>query len=119
MAHQLTLYEEVLLLALDDVRGTATVGSTHSYALGGAILAELLLAGAVTIEQQKKTKLLVYGRQTSATGNDPLLSDALERVRNAKRRASLQTWVSRFAGIKGLQKRIAERLRQKGVLRYE
>jgi golgi phosphoprotein 3 len=116
MPQQLTLYEEILLLALDDVRGTAAVGSMHAYAVGGAILAELLLSRTLGIEQQRKSQIVVYTGESP--GSDPLLNDCLQRVRTAKRRASPQTWVARFAGIKGLQKRIAERLRQKGVLRY-
>jgi golgi phosphoprotein 3 len=117
MAHELKLYEEVLLLALDDVRGTAAIGSMSAYAIGGAILAELLLSGTLAIEQERKSKLVVYAGD--APGSDPLLNECLQRIRTAKRRASPQVWVSRFAGIKGLQKRIAERLRQKGVLRYQ
>jgi len=116
MAHQLMLYEEVLLLALDDVRGTSGLGTMHAYSLGGAILAELLLCGALGVEQQKKTKLLVDTGKSARS--DPLLNECVQRVRTSKRRASVQTWVSRFANMKGLQKRIAERLRQKGVLRY-
>jgi hypothetical protein len=40
----LWLHEEILLLALRDKEGTFASGSHHRHALGGAILAELLLA---------------------------------------------------------------------------
>lgn len=116
MAHQLTMYEEMMLLALHDERGTTPFGSMHGYALAGAILAELLLRGAVELETVKKSRLVVAGG--TLTG-DALLDDCLARVRTAKRRASAQTWVSRFSQTKDLHRRVAERLRQKGVLRLE
>ena len=43
---RLTLHEEILLLALRDEEGTIASGTNYSYALGGAILAELILPRA-------------------------------------------------------------------------
>jgi hypothetical protein len=51
--------------------------------------------------------------------DDPVLEECLERVRDAKKRASLQTWVSRFATVKNLRHRVAAGLCQRRILRAE
>ena len=118
-SHSLTLPEEVLLLALDDEKGTAGFGSTHGYALGGAILAELLLRGRVRIDEEGKRKKWVVAVDGVGGTGEPLLDEALARVRSAKRRGSPGTWVQRFSSTRGLQERLARRLCQRGVLRAE
>ena len=50
----LYLYEEVMLLALRDREGTIARGTMYQYAIGGAILAELLLSSRVEIENPAK-----------------------------------------------------------------
>ena len=50
----LYLHEEIMLLALRDEEGTVEFGSMYGYALGGAILAELLLAGRISVEEGKR-----------------------------------------------------------------
>ena len=49
----LYLHEEVTLLALRDCGGTIVTGSMHDYTIGGAILAELLLAQRLAVEERK------------------------------------------------------------------
>ena len=113
-ARPLTLYEEILLLALDDDKGTTGLDSRHDMAMGGAALAELVLLGAVTIDADRK-KLV-----TAAPGvrvADPLLAECLELVRGARRRRRAGQWVQKFAGLKGLKNRVARGLVEKGVLR--
>ncbi|MBE0566836.1 MAG: GPP34 family phosphoprotein [Krumholzibacteria bacterium] len=111
---QLTLYEEILLLALDDAKGTTAVGSMHANAMGGAILAELVLLGAVTVGADKKT--LVDARP-DARADDPILAECLALVQEAKRRRKASDWVLKFAGRKDLRNRAARGLVAKGVLR--
>ncbi len=113
----LYLYEEVLLLALRDRKGTIASGTMYQYAIGGAILAELLLSSRVEIEQVRKKKFLKL--TDSTTLGDPLIDECLEKVKNAKRRAVLQTWVSRFAGVRQLKHRAARQLCRRGILRME
>ena len=48
-----------------------------------------------------------------------MIDECLTMIRNAKKRASLQTWVSRFVGIKNLRHRIAEGLAKRGILRVD
>ena len=109
----LYLHEEVLLLALHDEAGKIQ-GGWFNYAMGGAILAELLLAGRVTIETVKKKKLLAMDR-TSMIG-EQILDECLLRVQQSKRRATLATWVTRFSSLRKLRERTADRLCLRGIL---
>jgi hypothetical protein len=116
----LTLPEEVLLLALRDKEGTAYAGASYHFALGAALVAELLLQGRIRVLVPKKPRpvrqRLVDVVSREPVG-DPLLDEALERVAQARRRASVGTWVSRLAGTKRLKRRVAEQLVDRGVLR--
>lgn len=112
---QLFLHEEIMLLALRDREGTVAASGTYSYAIGGAALAELLLAGRIAIQPEGKKRFvrLVDDRPFG----DPLLDACLQRLATARKRAQLQAWVSRFAGTKNLKHLVAGRLAGKGVLR--
>ena len=78
----LTLYEEILLLALKDEEGTVAFGVMLSQALGGAILAELLLEGRLETTKDKSPKIKAVGRTPLG---DPILDNALGLVRAAKK----------------------------------
>lgn len=112
----LLLHEEIMLLALRDEKGTVDFGSQYAYALGGAILAELLQSGRISVEDGKKK--LVDLRSCEPLG-DPVIDECLERISAAGRRASLQTWVQRFSNLKKLHHRVAEGLCQRGILRVD
>lgn len=117
MSSELMLHEEILLLALDDVKGVVPFGTMHTYGMAGGILTELLLGGSLRVERVKKS-LIIDMADDRSTG-DPVLDDVLVRIRSAKRRASLNTWVSHVAGISRLQERVAEGLHDRGILRSE
>jgi len=86
-------------------------------AMGGAFLAELLLSNRITVETQRKKKFAVV---TDATPfGEPLLDECLDKLKNAKRRQQLQTWVRRFSGLKNLKDRAARQLVQRGILRAD
>lgn len=114
---RLFLHEEIMLLALRDVEGTVISSPMYEYAIGGAILAELLLNRRIGIEQSGK-KAFVKLRSSEATG-DPLIDECIGKIGSAKRRATLQTWTSRFAGLKNLKHRVASRLCERGILRAD
>ncbi len=114
---ELHLYEEILLLALKDEEGTVAPGAMYQYAVAGAILAELLLDGRIGLVQEKRRRLVEVA--DSAPMDNDLLFECLERIRTAKRRASLQTWVARFAGMGGLLHRVALQLCRQGILRMD
>jgi hypothetical protein len=117
MTHRkLPLYEEILLLALDDDKGTTEMGSMFQNAMGGAILAELVLEGAIKIDQDKKKKVHV---QPAARVDDAILAECLDMVREKDKPQAASTWVPKFANMKGLKNRVARQLVGKGVLAEE
>jgi len=111
----LFLHEEIMLLALRDEEGTIASGTMYPYAIGAAVLAELLLNERVAVEPSGKRKLV--NLLSSMPLGDPLIDECLGKISRAKRRAVLQTWVSRFAGVKDLKHRVAQRLCHRGILR--
>jgi len=115
---ELHLYEEILLLALRDEEGTVAWGAMDHFAVGGAILAELLLEKRVCIEEPRRNRKLVTLSSPAPTGDD-LLDESLERIVGAKRRNRPQTWVSQFANIKQLRHRVAAQLCRRGILKVE
>lgn len=113
----LFLHEEIMLLALKDTEGTIAPGTMYQYAIGGAILAELLLRRRTAVVEHGKKRLVDTIDETPV--GDALIDECCERISTAKRRASLQTWVSRFAGIKDLRHRAARQLCQRGILQAD
>lgn len=111
----LFLYEEIMLLALRDEEGTTSTGYAE-YVIAGAILAELLLERRISLGDTRKQLVAV---QNGKSTGDPILDECLERIAAAKRRGSLQTWVSRLAGTKGLRHKVARRLCDRGILRAD
>ncbi len=111
----LFLHEEVMLLALRDEEGTIASGTMFQYAIGAAILAELLLNQRIALDESRKKKLVNLISSTPL--GEPLIDQCLEKIGNAKRRASLQMWVSRFASIKNLKHLAAQQLCDRGILR--
>ena len=119
MTNQPTLYlhEEILLLALKDEKGTVAESSMYPYAIGGAVLAELLLRNRIRVDEVKKNKRIHLVDSTPV--GDPLIDECLERIRTSKKPALLQTWVTRFSGVKGLKHRVAQQLCRRGILRAD
>jgi Golgi phosphoprotein 3 len=111
----LALHEEILLLALENKKGTTAIESHLNLALGGAILAELLLLGRIQVQKEKKKQFAIVSN-TKPTG-DPLLDDCLGRIAESKKRQQLKAWVTRFSNIKKLKRRVAAQLCRKGIVR--
>lgn len=116
--NELHLYEEVMLLALRDREGTVASGAMYNYAVGGAILAELLLAQRLRIEEPRRRKKLVTLADPTPVG-DTLLDECLERIALATRRKRPEGWVSSFAAIKQLKHRVAAGLCRRGILKAD
>lgn len=114
---RLGLHEEITLLALRDEQGTFQIGPALAYAVGGAILAELLLSGAAETTGRPGKLLLVSKRGDEL--RDPILEECRERVAHATRRATPRSWVSRFAHTRGLSKRLIGQLCRRGILRED
>ena len=114
-SQSLFLYEEIMLLALRNEKGTIAT-SYSEYAVAGAVLAELLLDRRIFVDNTRKQLVDLY--KTEPTG-DLIIDECLERMMAGKKRASLKTWVSRLAGIKGLRNKAARQLCKRGILRAE
>lgn len=112
----LTLPEEIMLLALHDEKGTTGVESMYSYAIGGAVLTELVMRGRVRLDTSKKKRVHLVNAKPVG---DPLLDECLIKLVDARKPAGAQTWVSRFAGVKNLKHRLAERLCERGILKAD
>lgn len=110
----LTLPEEVLLLVLTDRTGSLLEETHFRYALGGAILAELMLQDRIELEPGTGQHLVTV-TQRKATG-DPVLDDALVQLVNATRRANPEKWVDRFSEHEELYLRVCRQLCRKKVL---
>ena len=112
----LFLHEEIMLLALHDDKGTIS-SENYPYAIGGAVLADLLLSGRLRVDEERRKKFI--GLRSDRPLGDPIVDECLAKVAEAKRRATVQTWVSRFAGLSELKHRVAKGLCKRGILRAD
>lgn len=109
------LHEQLILLAIRDDKGTVeSKASMYRFALGGALLAELSLAGRIRVGEGKRALVDLVDR--SPLG-EPVLDECLGKIAAAKRRRRATTWVARFADVKRLRHRVAEGLCRRGILR--
>jgi len=106
-----------MLLALRDRKGTIAAGAAFPYVLGGAILAELLLEKRIEIEVVKKKQFVNVINPEPA--GDPVIDEVLLKLREAKRRATVKTWVPRLSRVKRLKHRVAEELCRRRILRAD
>jgi len=113
-AATLPMYEEILLLALDDDKGTIGLGDTFGLAMGGSMLAELAMLGAVKIDKGKKKEVEAVKR---AQVDDPLLAECLAAIQADKKTRPARHWVTKFSGTKDLKNKAARQLVAKGVLK--
>ncbi len=116
----LRLHEEILLLALRDEKGTVASGTMFKYAIGGGILAELLLNKRVTVKPagRKKNKHLVFLNSATSMSNE-VIDECLSKVRFSNNPKSAQSWVMRFAQTKNVKERVAARLCKLRILQAD
>ena len=115
-ANDLFLHEEIMLLALRDEEGTIASGSMYNYAVGGAIMAELLLTQRIAVEQSKKKLVSVLSPELL---DDPLIDEWFIKMASVKRRKNLQGWVDSIANTRSLKDRVAVQLCQRGILKMD
>ena len=106
--------EDVLLLLLDDTKGTVSPWGNTDAALGGAVLAELAVLGLATVDEKKS---IWRGEKVHATGTppadlDPVLAEALATIAEKDRKAS--ALVPKLG--KGLADRLAAGLAERRIL---
>ena len=114
--HDLHLHEQLLLLVLRDRKGTVDYrAGFYNLAMGGAMLAELALAGLIRIDEDKKAR--VDAVPGASRPRDEIMAEGLERVRNSRRRRRASAWVQTFGNLKRLRHRTALGLCRRGILR--
>ncbi|MBN2416617.1 GPP34 family phosphoprotein [bacterium] len=116
-AANLFLHEEITLLALKEKEGTVEPNTSYTFALAGALLADLLLSKRIEIDERKKKKYISLA-DTTLFG-DPLLDECIEKLRSAKKPKQIETWVSTFSGLKELRHRSALQLCRRGILKAD
>lgn len=111
----LNLAEELLLLALNDEKGTVVTSASLAlpYGLAGAILMELTLDGHL---DERDGRIVVTDTRPTKDG---LLNDALQLIRDSEKRRKPDYWVDKIARIKNLKGRVLDRLIDQGVLKKE
>lgn len=110
-AVRLALPDELLLLALDDERGTRAHATELEPGLAGAVLLDLALRGRLDVDG--KTLRVV---DPAPTG-DAVLDAALEAIARETRPRSAKHWVSKLQ--KGVRQQVSDRLVAAGTLRRD
>jgi len=106
--------EDLLLVLLDDKKGTVSTWGKTDAVLGGAVLTELAVAGLVTVDRHNSIWRAdkVHASEPAPSELDPVLADALALIAEKDRKASdLVTKIG-----KGLEKRLEAALAERGVL---
>ncbi len=111
----LKLFEEVLLLALKDEKGTVSVDFLE-YALAGSIISELVLAGTIAIDSSKQKRVSTLNAKPLG---DDILDEAMSLIRERENTKGLKHWISKIASIKNLKERVAVRLCDAKILKAE
>jgi hypothetical protein len=104
--------EDLLLLLLDDESGKVPSSDTAETALGGAVLAELAILGAVTIGERTSRWKAPKVTVTGPAPEDRVLADALETI--AEKERAPQDLVNRLG--KGLIDTLGDRMAERGIL---
>jgi hypothetical protein len=113
---ELRLHEEMLVLALDDEKGTIRA-SNYKYGVCAGLLGELILEGrAELVAGPKPSKDRIMPANPKLL-SDPLLDEVLRKIHESKKRRSPKDWVARLAQMGGLRKRVATGLVRRGILR--
>jgi hypothetical protein len=117
VSYDLYLHEEFMLLALREDAGTVATSESIEVPLAAALLLELVLRGRVELESGGEAPLVSVVDGTPV--GDPILDQALDRIRDAGDALGLTTWVERLAELPDLKQRVAQQLCERGILRAD
>lgn len=112
----LTLVEEIVLLSLDDATGAhlPLLPHTIGYALAGAVLADLEMAGRIATDTK-----CVKVRNAGLTGN-PLLDPCLQRIAAEEKCHPISYWLGIFSDEKrDIEKAALDHLVERGILKHQ
>lgn len=110
----LTLFEELLLLSINQDKGTYIKWSVERVNVGltGAALADLALAGKIGAQDNHRLKLI----DETPTG-DEILDDFIKTMKDAEKERKFGAWITTLTQKpEKFRKKIAQRLIHKGIL---
>jgi hypothetical protein len=113
----LTLFEELMLLSIDEENGSSHPSISDNLGLGmsGALLADLALRGKLRVSESHRIEL----KDASQTG-DEILDEALEQIQSSEQPRKVTYWIKQFGDEpKKLRQRLLERLAANGVVKEE
>jgi hypothetical protein len=113
---ELRLHEEMLVLSLDDEKGTIRA-SNYKYGVSAGLLGELILEGRAELKPGPKPSKDRIVPANPKLLSDPLLDEVLRKIHESRKQRSPKDWVARLAQMGGLRKRVATALVRRGVLR--
>lgn len=112
---KLSLTEELLLLSLNDEKGTVVFAASTGLPFG--------LAGAVLMELAVREKIKVDGKKLvvidSGNTGDAILDECLGLLRGALKPRTVQSWISKLGDRKSIRRGYLDRLVEKRILRRE
>ena len=115
MSSKLLLHQELLLLVLNDRKGTFQ-GSFFLYGMAGAMLSELLLQERIAAVEDKTQTISIISSESTG---DPILDELLTKISSSNRVKGMRDWVYEAAKLPNLQHRVARQLVEKGILNYD
>ncbi|MEM6915059.1 MAG: GPP34 family phosphoprotein [Verrucomicrobiota bacterium] len=115
MNDRLHLYEEFMLLALHDDKGTVQIQYIE-YAVAGCFLAELLLEGRVSMDGSRRKIISLVSEEETG---DPLLDDCLRMLSEFRKDRPLSHWIGKLCRQSDLRHRIARQLCRRRILKGE
>jgi hypothetical protein len=113
----LHLYEQMLLLMLDDEKGTFDKRAQVSLTLVAAADADLFLSGRLGLVPTGSTSVVRVEDPTPT--HDPVLDACMEVIAAGRRPAPLHAWIPRQSRIRRLRGMAAESLASRGIVRVD
>ncbi|WP_174612741.1 GOLPH3/VPS74 family protein [Virgibacillus ihumii] len=111
-----TIAEELLLLAMDDEKGTVIFSASDSlnYGLAGAILAELTILERIELNDKKV--VVINEEKTGVTFLDSVLTE----IKQSDKSKKVDDWINRINSKMGqLRQDMIQLLVEKGILKEE
>ncbi|MCR9198119.1 MAG: GPP34 family phosphoprotein [Planctomycetaceae bacterium] len=112
MSQTLFLHHEIVLLALNDKKGTFTHGM-YLYSIAGGLLSELLLQDRIKAADDGKGDVTVPDQDLP---DDEILCEVIQLIKACDKPRNLSHWVSKAAQIRDLPHRVAGQLAEKGIV---
>lgn len=112
---KLSLSKKLLLLAIDDNKGTMISDQTHvHYGLAGAILLEMALMEKIRIVDSRLELI------ASGITKEPVMNQVIDLIKKSEKRRKIKYWVAKI-GQKGdkLKKEVLKSLIHDGILRKQ